>query len=413
MSTDNNRGLRVGVFGGSIGGLSAAIALRKSGANVTVFERREAMTEEGAAIALRSDGVEGLSKLGLEIPRSQGFPWRYGTVKDGNVKMRAERVAYLNNSTYSSLREMLYREATAIGVEYFPNTSVKSIATEDFHPRIRFDTGEIECDVVVAADGIDSRTRAMFFPSMEPQDTGITLLRGFVREEVIKRIFSGSLFKRLDAAVTQIFASSPKGGYWVRAGGRGFQMFQWVLYVPTSHDDQTELLTDDDGVKQRWSIKKDKMSLAAKQMLRQILESYYPKELVPLADAGGIMVHRVVKMLVPSMVVGKVCILGDAAHVTPPFAASGGTLAIADGVELARQLGGLSAIEDRLTSWSNLRMKEARAILSLSDRIQAETLAKPPDLVKATVKEVEAWIERVDPGASVRVYDLEAQPYLF
>jgi 2-polyprenyl-6-methoxyphenol hydroxylase-like FAD-dependent oxidoreductase len=54
------------VIGGGIGGLAAAVALRKVGMAVTVFERAPAIREVGAGLSLWSNAVTALRRLGLE-----------------------------------------------------------------------------------------------------------------------------------------------------------------------------------------------------------------------------------------------------------------------------------------------------------------------------------------------------------
>ena len=54
------------VIGGGIGGLAAAVALRKVGMAVTVFERAPEICEVGAGLSLWSNAVTALRRLGLE-----------------------------------------------------------------------------------------------------------------------------------------------------------------------------------------------------------------------------------------------------------------------------------------------------------------------------------------------------------
>ena len=70
--------LTIGICGGGIGGLSAAIALRKAGHNVQVFERAPAAKRVGADINLTPNAVFALDQLGVgptfeKVQRDQLF----------------------------------------------------------------------------------------------------------------------------------------------------------------------------------------------------------------------------------------------------------------------------------------------------------------------------------------------------
>ncbi|HLX58389.1 MAG TPA: FAD-dependent monooxygenase, partial [Ktedonobacteraceae bacterium] len=53
------------IIGGGIGGISAAIALKRAGCDVTVFERAPAIQEVGSGIPLWTNALKGLQKLGV------------------------------------------------------------------------------------------------------------------------------------------------------------------------------------------------------------------------------------------------------------------------------------------------------------------------------------------------------------
>src|SRR3954447_10130333 len=58
--------LRIGVIGGGVGGLTAALALRRCGFAVKVFERSNRDREIGAGVGLGPNAVKVFRALGLE-----------------------------------------------------------------------------------------------------------------------------------------------------------------------------------------------------------------------------------------------------------------------------------------------------------------------------------------------------------
>jgi salicylate hydroxylase len=60
--------LNVGVIGGGIGGLSAAIALRRAGHEVTIYERFDFVGEVGASVSCAANGTRWLQEWDVNIP---------------------------------------------------------------------------------------------------------------------------------------------------------------------------------------------------------------------------------------------------------------------------------------------------------------------------------------------------------
>jgi len=58
--------VRVLIVGAGIGGLSAAIALRRRGIEPVLFERTTELTEIGAGIAIAANAMKALDSLGLK-----------------------------------------------------------------------------------------------------------------------------------------------------------------------------------------------------------------------------------------------------------------------------------------------------------------------------------------------------------
>jgi salicylate hydroxylase len=59
--------LHVAVVGGGIGGLSAALSLRRAGHRVDIFERRGFDVEVGASISCAANGSVHLANWGIDV----------------------------------------------------------------------------------------------------------------------------------------------------------------------------------------------------------------------------------------------------------------------------------------------------------------------------------------------------------
>uniref|UniRef100_A0AAN0M7R2 FAD-dependent monooxygenase n=1 Tax=Yoonia rhodophyticola TaxID=3137370 RepID=A0AAN0M7R2_9RHOB len=62
---NNNAGRKIAVIGGGLGGLTAALAFARQGAEVSVYEQAAALTEVGAGIQITPNGARALDALGL------------------------------------------------------------------------------------------------------------------------------------------------------------------------------------------------------------------------------------------------------------------------------------------------------------------------------------------------------------
>lgn len=63
------RELDVGVIGGGIGGLCAAIALRRAGHRVTIYERADFAGEVGASVSCAANGTRWLHEWDVDVTK--------------------------------------------------------------------------------------------------------------------------------------------------------------------------------------------------------------------------------------------------------------------------------------------------------------------------------------------------------
>src|SRR3954451_17140289 len=145
-----------GIIGGGIGGLAAAIALSRSGWQVTVHERQTSTPSTGTALGIWPAALKALDELGVGgRVRKEGLPQQGGELRrpDGSRIVTMD-VARLERRLGERIRLIsrpalltVLREAAA-GCELRFGEPV---------------TEALPDDLVVAADGVFSQTRERLF----------------------------------------------------------------------------------------------------------------------------------------------------------------------------------------------------------------------------------------------------------
>lgn len=74
--TSSWRQLDVGVVGGGIGGMSAAIALRRAGHRVSIYERADFADEVGGSITCAANGTRWLNEWNVDVEKGDGVVLR-------------------------------------------------------------------------------------------------------------------------------------------------------------------------------------------------------------------------------------------------------------------------------------------------------------------------------------------------
>jgi 2-polyprenyl-6-methoxyphenol hydroxylase-like FAD-dependent oxidoreductase len=97
------------VIGAGVGGLSAAIALRKAGVETVVFERARELKEIGAGLSLMSNATKALNGLGLTPDALRGIG-----VPIGVAEIRTWRGEVLSRIPAWQLSEKLGAQSVAV-----------------------------------------------------------------------------------------------------------------------------------------------------------------------------------------------------------------------------------------------------------------------------------------------------------
>ena len=165
-------GSNIVVVGAGIGGLAAALSLRARGADVTVLEQAQAITEVGAGLQITPNGVTVLRALNLENAlaatsvRGQAVALCEHTTGAEVVRLDLTRLA-ANQSYYfvhrADLIDLLALAVRQAGVQVRLLQKVERVEPEQQSgagSRVVLANGAVlHADLVVGADGLHSRAR--------------------------------------------------------------------------------------------------------------------------------------------------------------------------------------------------------------------------------------------------------------
>jgi 2-polyprenyl-6-methoxyphenol hydroxylase-like FAD-dependent oxidoreductase len=343
--------VRILIIGGGIGGLTAAIALRRVGHDVQVFERAPEPREVGAGIGLWGNAVGALRRINLAdavLARGEAMriaavlTWRgrvlHRSTADVFNRIGGEPLALVHRA---ELLEELLRPLPPESV-HFGRTIVK-YEDDGAGVTAHFDDGSHETgDLLIGADGLKSAVRAQLLGKSAPRYSGYTAWRAVVPFPE-SRIEPGY--------VAEIWGPAARFG--ITRIGRG-RVYWWAtLTAPESPLEQGAL------------------DAAAKEILLRSHGGFCDPvpDLIRAADAGSIIRNDIYdRPPVRTWHKGRVLLIGDAAHPTTPNLGQGGCLAVEDGVCLGYFLRGGSPanLEPRLRDFVRFRYTKTATVVRQS-----------------------------------------------
>jgi 2-polyprenyl-6-methoxyphenol hydroxylase-like FAD-dependent oxidoreductase len=339
---------QIAIIGGGIGGLSAAIALRRYGFEAEVFEQAPALLDLGAAIALWPNAMRALQHLGMaeRILDASGvineIRWlteegkTLNRVRLGNPQIPA--VALHRADLQRILLQTLPSSAISLGHSFLEQNEEGDITTATFS-----DGRSINYQFLIGADGVHSKVRADIANQNAPIVRGYTVWRGI----------SGSAPKQIpyDAAV-ELYGTGKRFGIGPVGHGRvGWWAAANTIMKAGSTEESTRSDTD------------------SPDELLELFEGWYEPVLDLIQSTPPTSVLRTQACDRPSSTTwgrGKTTLLGDAIHPTTPNLGQGGCMAIEDAVVLARCLEKYGLEEGALRAYERVRYSRTAAITSLS-----------------------------------------------
>jgi 2,6-dihydroxypyridine 3-monooxygenase len=348
------------VVGGSLGGLNAALWLQDIGWDVEVLERSASPLEgRGAGIVLHPATARYLIDHGTADLTAISAPVAWLRYLGPNATVLSQTPSHFRFTSWTTLYRALL--ASLDRSHYRMGTEVVAVEAGE-RAAVTTRGGEVFAgDLLVAADGVASTVRALLQPEVVPEYAGYVGWRGTVGEEHL----SAETFAALQEAITyHLMPASHMLAYPIpNVDGTGRQ-FNWVWYRNVAAGPALDdLMTGTDGWPHPLSLPPGLVQAHHVDELR-VAAKHLPAPLAELvSETAEPFVQLIVDVAVPRMVVGRVCLLGDAAFALRPHAAVGTAKAAEDAWQLARALAADPGDIDRvLATWETRQLELGRQV---------------------------------------------------
>ena len=303
--------MRALVVGGGIGGLAAGIALRRVGLEVVVVEQARTLEAVGAGLGLAANAVQALERIGITDAiraRAQGAERLVALKPNGDaivdLPLDGREMFGVHRA---DLQEVL---VTALGEQsLWLGTACSGFSDEGDRVTVTLDGGEqLEGDLLVAADGIRSKSRAWLIGDGPPEYAGYTGWRAVTQFE------DPSLRGRM----TETWGRGVRFGLIPIGGGRLY----WFVSESRAEPDAP-------------------MIEGRRDHLARLVRGWHePIEAAVAATPEGAISGTGIYWRRPTRTWGRgrVTLLGDAAHPMTPDLSQGAAQALEDAVVLAASL---------------------------------------------------------------------------
>jgi len=372
--------MHVIVIGGGITGPVAAIALRKAGIEVEVYEAYERTADGvGGWLLISPNGVNALGAIGLaddlrgigqpnlRMVMRDGGGTQFGTFEEPDQRNPSQQVQR------SELHTVLREHATAAGAKIHYGKRLVDVTETANGVTAHFADGSSATgDVLIGADGVRSRVRTAIDPNAPgPRYTGLLCFGGRL---------PGNNFGLNRGEFNASQGSRGTFGYLLTPEGDT----EWFTNVPTA-----DPLTADEV-----------RAIGASQWLRLMRELFcddYPaRDMLDAATPDTMLLLGPMEIMpsVPRWHSDRMVLAGDSVHAPSNSAGQGASLSIESAVELARCLRDLP-LPQAFAAYERLRRPRVERVAEYGEKMNQDKVKGTVDPgATDTLEQVFGWLHR-------------------
>jgi 6-hydroxynicotinate 3-monooxygenase len=316
------RGSRIAVIGAGLGGATAAALLQREGFQVRLYEQARSFERIGAGIHVSAnvmkvlhhlDAAHGLSQIGIHPDTFTSREWDTGEVSFelalGNTGRQKYGASYITVHRHD-LHEAILEKVQPGTIEF--GKRLTDVNLDGAAARLRFGDGSVvEADLVIGADGVNSKVReAVIGPSPSR--------------------FTGAVAHRA------IYPSALLDGMQVRNCTKWWGPNSHILiyYIEQSRK-EIYLVTSAKG---EWNSQAP-WEFCTREEVAGAFEGFHPEVRTVIETAPQLTKWPILDIKpIDKWSERSLVLLGDACHAMTPYMASGAAMAIEDAAVLVRCL---------------------------------------------------------------------------
>ncbi|CAB3754104.1 FAD-dependent oxidoreductase [Paraburkholderia solisilvae] len=396
----NRKPLRVAIIGAGTGGLCLAHALHRQGIDVNVFERDRSRFDAPPGYRIGIDGI-GMKALRECLPEH---------VLDFFNAACARTPRYLTYMTERlqetlgvdvgdvgvgrSTTRLMLRQVMMCGLEdriHFGKSFARYTELADRTVTAHFADGSVvQADLIVGADGANSKVRSQLLPYARIENTGIlgvagtTPLNDHTRKLLSPKMLSGITLllapKGFGAVVHVLAFDKPRDVYAQWPGMRYVDrrdVITWAVW----------------GAASNWPANPLKQDTGHIELVLDATRDWHPdlRALYAATDSDSLFTANIrTSVPVAPWQSRSVTVLGDAIHLMTPGGGAGANTALRDAALLSRMLGNVSqgdgTLRDAVAAYEHqMRQYGYEAVLKSRERFNDRSLLHRPVAGRATL----------------------------
>ena len=334
--------MHLDLIGGGIGGLTTAIALKRKGFSVRIYEQAPEFKPVGAGIILANNAMQVYDKIGLKamIEEKSNHISGMNITKPDLKPISKVDLIYFEKKYGVSNRAIHRADLIDILVgeldrhEIILGHSLSEIRNDDPLFELKFENGHLaSSNILIAADGVNSKVRNHLFPKIPIRTAQQICWRG---------VTSFDLPEAYQSVLTEAWGRGSRFGFVKLTNNL---VYWYALESRPENGNYTDI---------------DKLS--------DLFNSYHPmvKELIVSTKLEQIHTAEIADFKpFDKWQQGNICLMGDAAHATTPNLGQGACQAIEDAYILGEVLAKYPSTE-AFEKFETLRKPKAHHIVKAS-----------------------------------------------